>query len=221
MKICIIDYGVGNIRSVSSALQVLGIEAIITSDPALVAKANGIILPGVGAFKAGMQNLQDLNLLEVLREKVLVEKTPFLGICLGMQLLAEKSEENGLYKGLGFIPGVVKRIPVEADVKIPHIGWNEVRFSFRKTSLWENLEPRSSFYFVHSFYLDTDLVLISSYTDYGIPLTASIERENIFGVQFHPEKSQQAGLLLLKNFLDYVYTYEYSQTQAYSMSIVE
>lgn len=218
MSICIIDYNVGNIGSVSNAFQAIGIRADVTNDSVFIAKANGIILPGVGAFEAGMTNLHKLGLLEILYEKVVIKKTPILGICLGMQLFAQQGEENGLHNGLGFIPGVVKKIPTEAQVKIPHIGWNEIKFASKESVLLKNLELRSCFYFVHSFYLDTDSLLISSYTDYGIPLTASVERNNIFGVQFHPEKSQQAGLLLLKNFVNYVY--EYSEAQTHSMSVM-
>jgi len=201
--IAIVDYGMGNIRSVMNALAFLGAESELTANPARILDAERVVLPGVGAFNAAMQRLRQLELVPVLREAVLERCIPLLGVCLGMQLLAEAGEENGETEGVGLIPGRVRHIHHKAPGrKVPHIGFNSLAFR-RQSPLFAGLSERGDFYFVHSFCLDCPPEYVTSVAEYeGAELTATVERGLVFGVQFHPEKSQGNGLRLLRNFLD-------------------
>jgi len=194
----IIDYGVGNLRSVHKALESLGYTAEVTSDPGKIKEARGLILPGVGAFGDAMSSLQQSGLLEVVLEEIKKGK-PFLGICLGLQLLLGESEEWGeSTKGLGLFAGKVKRLP--AGLKIPHMGWNQLSFP-REHPLFQGVEENSFVYFVHSYYVDPeDKDTIIATTSYGMDVPAALCRDNICAVQFHPEKSGSIGLQILKNF---------------------
>jgi len=191
--IAIINYGVGNIRSIQKAIEFVGGKAVITRDVNVVREADGIILPGVGAFKAAMTNLKDF--IEVLREVTV----PILGICLGMQLFATESEEGGLHKGLDFIPGRVIKFPKNVG-KIPHMGWNQIRI-VRYHEVLDGIEDGSYVYFVHSYYVKTDDKYIVTKTKYGIDFASGIAKDNKIGFQFHPEKSSKVGLTILRNFL--------------------
>jgi glutamine amidotransferase len=202
-KISIIDYGMGNFQSVRNALELLGCEVRVSADPAALSSADALILPGVGAFGEAMNNLQQLKLVEPLRYAVLIERKPLLGICLGMQLLADSSVERGYYPGLGLIPGQVRKIPVSSGFRLPHIGWNDVAVR-TSNPLFRDLPDRCAFYFVHSYRFECDSAYIAGIADYGSDITAAVQRENIFGVQFHPERSQRKGLRLLGNFVDFV-----------------
>lgn len=198
--IAIIDYGVGNLSSVFNAFQTIGIEVEITNNPDRIRAADKIILPGVGAFKAGMQNLQKLSLIDVLKEEVMDKKKPFLGICLGMQLIFTKSYEGGETLGLGWIKGEVVRFDVEKKgLRVPHIGWNEVTCD-TKSSIFKGSPEKQHFYFVHSYYPVSQEEVSIGKCDYGFEFTAVLQKENIFATQFHPEKSQHEGLELLRKF---------------------
>lgn len=198
----IIDYGMGNVFSVQNALHALKTEVIISRDPAIIAQADHIILPGVGAFGEGMERLRAFKLLPVLEEEVIKNRKPFLGICLGMQFLATASEEYGVHEGLRWITGSVKRFERDEGVfRVPHIGWNEVQPRGENPLFREISNP--VFYFVHSYhFIADDKSTVVAVCDYGGEFTAAVQRDNIFGVQFHPEKSQKSGLQLLKNFLN-------------------
>jgi glutamine amidotransferase len=202
--IAIIDYEAGNLKSVYNAFEAVGCKPSITSQPNDLKKASAVVLPGVGAFGEAVETLRRKKITDVLNEEILVKKKPYLGICLGMQFLASESEENGNHKGFGWLKGRVRRIqPNDQNFRIPHIGWNNVEV-IKKNPLFEELEEDPVFYFVHSYYLEpTDDTVndISSTCWHGTKITASVQKENIFGVQFHPEKSQQAGLRLLANFV--------------------
>ncbi|OGS72941.1 MAG: imidazole glycerol phosphate synthase, glutamine amidotransferase subunit [Flavobacteria bacterium RIFCSPLOWO2_12_FULL_35_11] len=203
--ISIIDYNMGNLRYVANAFVALGQEVMVTSNPNDLRSASAIILPGVGAFSDGKRNLEKLGFIEILNEEVIEKGKPYLGICLGMQFLAQESYENGCHKGFGWINGNVKRIkPCESKYKVPHMGWNNVQVQ-RKDGLFVGLGEGPVFYFVHSYCLDIEessFNYVTSTCWHGVRITASVQKENIFGVQFHPEKSQGAGLKLLKNFVD-------------------
>lgn len=200
--ITVVDYGLGNLFSVAKAFEMLGAEVAITSDPEVVRVAERIVLPGVGAFGDGMRFLTERKLLPALEEAVKKNKVPFLGICLGMQFLAEVSNEYGEHTGLGWIRGGVEKIGAgEKGLKVPHIGWNELSMK-KEHPLFAGIKPNADFYFVHSFHLiPTDAEDLVAVTDYGGSITAAVARGNIAGVQFHPEKSQDNGLALLENFL--------------------
>ena len=200
--IVIIDYGLGNVFSVLNALNFLGVEAKISAEEKDIQSADKLILPGVGAFSQGMKLLEDKNLIPVLSEEVLVKKKPILGICLGMQLFAEISYEVGTHKGLGWIKNssVEKIFVSKSTLKIPHVGWESI--SYTDNFLFEGLDDHPEFYFVHSFYLKGPIDVVTSTFDYDGNFTASVQQDNIFGTQFHPEKSQKNGLKLLKNFVD-------------------
>ena len=200
--IVIVDYGMSNTMSVKNSLRALGAEVTISREKSVIESASHIILPGVGAFADGMRNLQEFGLIETLRRVVFDMKKPFLGICLGMQMLATTGEENGSQKGLGFIPGVCRRLRVdETTFRVPHIGWNDVEV-VQKDPLFTGIE-QPIFYFDHGYHLSPqDTSIIIGATDYGEKFAAAIKRDNIYGVQFHPEKSQHAGMTLLGNFLD-------------------
>ncbi len=202
MKITIIDYGLGNLASVKNALSHLGIEAVITNNPSLIQNSTHLVLPGVGSFEAGMEGLKKLGLVEILAEEVLEKKKPILGICLGLQLFAEKGFEYGEHGGLGFIKGVVEKIDTSVSkLPLPHIGWNNVSI-LGNHRITKNLDNEPIFYFVHSYhFIPKDKNIIAGVADYGTSITSIIEKENIFGAQFHPEKSHTDGMQILKNFI--------------------
>jgi imidazole glycerol-phosphate synthase subunit HisH len=202
----IIDYGMGNLQSVANAFAYLNCNAVISSDKEDVRKADAVILPGVGAFGEAMNNLRELKIIDELNRQVLEKKKPFLGICLGMQLIALDSTENGINNGLGWIPGHVRMIPIPSHLRLPHIGWNDIRVT-GKTPLFERIHKDFNFYFVHSYQMECDDCYIVAKCDYGVEVTAAIQHENIFATQFHPEKSQENGLRLLRNFVNYVESY--------------
>jgi glutamine amidotransferase len=202
--ITIIDYKTGNLGSIQNILKRIGENSVITSDKDEIERATKIILPGVGAFDTGMRNLLELDLVDILNKKVIVEKIPVLGICLGMQLLSNGSEEGSL-PGLGWIDGETLRFRFEdtMEYKIPHMGWNFIR-QHKESKLFENMYSDARFYFVHSYFFRANTekdVLLS--TTYEIEFTSAVEKGNILGVQFHPEKSHKFGMKLLKNFVDF------------------
>jgi glutamine amidotransferase len=201
--IAIIDYGMGNLGSVFNALQVLGFPAKIAAEPQDLHSARGIILPGVGAFGDGMRQLRERGFVDALEAEVRQQGKPFLGLCLGLQLLATKGFEHGENAGLGWIPGVVDRLTPAAEhvpLRVPHIGWNDVRF-LRSDGLYAGAGAAQSYYFVHSFALrPDDPEVVSGVCDYGGEFVASVEWQNISATQFHPEKSHKMGLHLLKNW---------------------
>lgn len=201
-QVVIVDYKMGNLKSVMNALNHLGCDAIIADNKNEVSKAEAIILPGVGAFGMAMKNLTDLGLIEILNKKVIDEKTPFLGICLGLQLIAEDSEEKGFNKGLGWLPGHVRYIRTN-ELRVPLVGWNNTKI-FKQEPIFKGMVDTPDFYYVHSYQLECDQEYIAATCEYGEPITAAVQHKNIFAVQFHPEKSQFNGLKLLKNFLNYV-----------------
>ncbi|HCU25764.1 MAG TPA: imidazole glycerol phosphate synthase subunit HisH [Deltaproteobacteria bacterium] len=198
--IAILDYDMGNLRSVSKAVEHVGGKCQVTRDPAVVAKADKLILPGVGAFKDCMENLRSYRLIEAIREFI-DSGRPFLGICLGMQLLMDESEEGGTHSGLGIIPGKVLRFSSEAGIKVPHMGWNQLKVA-AKSDLFSEMEAEYV-YFVHSYYVvpKHPRKVVAATTDYGLRFAAALEQENIFATQFHPEKSQKVGLALLGRFV--------------------
>ena len=193
----------GNTRSISNAFNLLGEEVLITDNPTKFSDVEAIILPGVGAFSDGMQNLRQKGLIEVLEKEVTKKKKPYLGICLGLEFLAEKSFEGGIHQGLGWVKGTVTRIQPNTKLKVPHIGWDDT-IILKNDGLFKDIEE-PVFYYAHSFYLrvdDTDKDVITSICDYGgTPITATIQKDNIYATQFHPEKSQSTGIKLLENFL--------------------
>lgn len=201
--IAIVDYGMGNIRSVSKAIEAVGGEALITQNPEEIKKAKAIVLPGVGAFRDCIGNLTEFGLIETVKEEILTGK-PYLGICLGMQILFTESEEFGICKGLNLIKGRVIRFNLPQEYKIPHMGWNTVTFK-KKSKILSDVPDSSYFYFVHSYYVvPEESKVIGGVTDYGIEFTSIIIHENIFATQFHPEKSQKMGLKLLSNFIQLI-----------------
>ena len=195
--IAIIDYGMGNLRSVQKALEKVGAETLITQNPVDIQNAEKIVLPGVGAMQPAMQKLQELKLIDPIKEAIHLGK-PFLGICLGLQLLFEKSFEGGEVEGLGVFPGTVERF---TSLKVPHMGWNQIKIKKAECPLFSGVESLSNFYFCHSYFVNPKSPsIIAAATDYGIEFASAVARDNIFGVQFHPEKSQNLGLEILKNF---------------------
>src|SRR3989338_1870466 len=214
--LAVIDYGMGNLRSVAKALEAAGAADVrITSDPEIISQADKIVLPGVGAIKEAMRELRRLGLIKVIKDNIF--KKPFLGICLGLQLLFSESEEGGKVKGLGIFPGKVKRFPDK--LKVPHMGWNQIKIKNQKSpakagsrrmlsnrrekvKILKNTTDNAYFYFCHSYYVTPkDKRLIAATTDYGREFVSAIARDNLFACQFHPEKSQKAGLALLSNFV--------------------
>jgi len=213
--IAVIDYGMGNLRSVAKALEAAGAQDVrITSDPEIINQADKIVLPGVGAIKEAMRELRRLGLIKVIKDNIF--KKPFLGICLGLQLLFSESEEGGKVKGLGIFPGEVKRFPNK--LKVPHMGWNQIKVpaadgsayggksynlkSKNKNLFLNNIPNNAYFYFCHSYYVvPKDKSLIAAKTDYGIEFVSAIAKDDLFACQFHPEKSQASGLALLRNFV--------------------
>lgn len=201
-SIAIVDYQMGNLRSVQKALEHVGASAEITSEPESILAADKVILPGVGAFGDAINELHARNLVEPLRQCVAMDK-PFLGICLGLQLLFDKSYENGEHTGLGILKGKVIKFALPPEFKVPHMGWNRVHAEQPDVPLMKGLSPEPFMYFVHSYYVvPDDPSIIWLTTDYGERFCAAIRRGNLFATQFHPEKSQKEGLQLLKNFAE-------------------
>ncbi len=199
--IAIIDYDAGNIKSVEKALQFLGEEVVITRNPEILLSASKVILPGVGAFGDAMSRLTEYGLVDVIK-KIVDNGTPFLGICLGLQLLFDSSEEAPGVKGLGILPGKIVKFPNEIGLKIPQIGWNALKQP-NKGKLFEGIEDGEFVYFVHSYYLIADnFDDVVATTEYGVTVHASVERNNVFACQFHPEKSSEVGMKILKNFIE-------------------
>lgn len=198
MQIAIIDYGMGNLKNVQKAFLALDSLAIITSDKSLLSAATHIVLPGVGAFQDAMRQLNETGLAEVIKEHI-AKKKPFLGVCLGMQLLFEKSYENGEHVGLGILPGNI--VKLQGSFKVPHMGWNTLEI-IKPNPIFEGIREESYVYFVHSYYLETDEDIVSSYTTYGKRIAASVQRDKVFAMQFHPEKSGDVGMNMLKNFIN-------------------
>jgi glutamine amidotransferase len=197
--IAIIDYDIGNVRSVQKAFEYLGYQAEITDDHHKILTAEGVILPGVGAFSDAMDSLKYKNLISPLNEVVEMQK-PLLGICLGMQLLFERSYEGGSFDGLGYIPGDIVRFRNDLDLKIPHIGWNELEVD-NTCELFKTTIMNDYFYFVHSYHLScNDQEYATAWTNYGIKIPVATQKGNVFGTQFHPEKSGKSGLKILKQF---------------------
>ena len=197
-RIAIVDYKMGNLRSVQKGFEHAGVaDVVVTDDPAVIGSADGIVLPGVGAFRDASANLRESGVEDVLRHRI-GQGTPFLGICLGMQLLADIGLEEGEYTGLGLVPGVCDKLP--AGVKIPHIGWNTVEFP-RDSPLFAGIPESTAFYFVHSYRLvpRDDGAIVGS-TEYGVRFCSAVQSGNVYAVQFHPEKSSTMGLKLLENF---------------------
>lgn len=198
--IAIIDYDAGNIRSVEKAVLALGEQPVVTRDREQILSADRVILPGVGAFGDAMEKLQRYELVDVIHEAV-QRGIPFLGICLGLQLLFERSDESAGVEGLGILKGEILRIPEQKDLKIPHIGWNSLTFP-RKGRLFAGIEEDAYVYFVHSYYLKAaDESIVTATTQYGTGIHASVEQGNVFACQFHPEKSSDVGMKILNNFL--------------------
>ena len=200
--IAIIDYDAGNIRSVEKALKSLGQDTSVTRDRDVILKADKVILPGVGAFGDAMDKLRKYGLESVIHE-VAEAGTPFLGICLGLQLLFERSDETPGIEGLGILRGEILRIPGGGGLKIPHIGWNSLTYP-SKGSLFAGLPEETYVYFVHSYYLKAEEPeIVKAVTQYGVTIHAAVEKDNLFGCQFHPEKSSGVGLKILNNFIEY------------------
>lgn len=199
--IAIIDYDAGNIKSVEKALLAMGETPVLTRDPEVILHADHIILPGVGSFGDAMENLTKFGLVDVIHEAI-DRKIPFLGICLGLQLLFESSEETPGVAGLGILKGKIVRIPEGPGLKIPHMGWNSLTVR-EGASLFKGLEKEPYVYFVHSYYLQAeDPDIVAATAQYGVTIHASVEKGNVFACQFHPEKSSKTGLAILKNFLE-------------------
>lgn len=200
--IAIIDYGMGNLKSVQNAFTAVGYKTVITDDLNQIKKASALVLPGVGAFRDAIKSLKDKKIDKELIKAIRRGK-PFLGICLGMQLLQTFGEEGGFFEGLNIVSGKVKKLP--SSVKCPHLGWNKIKFTHNSNHninpIFRDVPDESYFYFVHSYYCEVDnQKIIYSTTDYGLVFTSSIWKDNLFGVQFHPEKSSTLGLKILKNF---------------------
>lgn len=199
--ITIIDYGMGNLRSVQKAIERVGSSATITSCPEEIATAEKLILPGVGAFRDAIQALHEHQLVDVIHESIDAGK-PFLGICLGLQLLFELSREDGEYGGLSVVPGSVERFEDMGDLKVPHMGWNQLCDVSSDNPLFAGIDPSAWFYFVHSYYVvPRDDSWVAARTEYGPRFVSAIHRDNVFATQFHPEKSQKTGLQLLTNYI--------------------
>lgn len=205
--ITMIDYGAGNIRSAQKAFEHLGADIQLTEDPEAVLKADKLVLPGVGAFGSGMAGLHDRHLPEAMQTAVR-RGVPFLGICVGMQLMFDESDEMGHHAGLGMMAGKVTRFPdhlksaADQPLKIPHMGWNQLEPAW-ESPLLDGIHHGDYTYFVHSYYCDpTEATAVLAWTDYGFPFAAVVAKDNVYGLQFHPEKSQQVGLRILQNFLE-------------------
>jgi glutamine amidotransferase len=208
MKVGIVNYGMGNLGSVRRALEGAGAEVFVAEHPSALYEANRIVLPGVGAFFEGMTRLRDGGWAETLVKLVNEHGRPLLGVCLGMQMLASRGTEGGDTPGLGFVEGEVVRLDtLGCCLRIPHIGWNDIRYGVEDSArgLFAHIPQQSDFYFVHSYaFRAKHEVDVAAITDYGVPVVAAVVHGNVFGTQFHPEKSSKAGRQLLRNFLDYV-----------------
>ena len=201
--IAIIDYDAGNIKSVEKAFQALGEEIVITRDNDILLNADGVILPGVGAFGDAMEKLKEYQLIDTINE-VVKRNIPFLGICLGLQLMFESSEETPGVEGLGILKGKIVRIPDGEGIKVPHIGWNNLTYP-NLGRLFKGISEKSFVYFVHSYYLQAeDPSIVKAATEYGVNIHASVEQGNVFACQFHPEKSSCVGMQILQNFINVV-----------------
>ena len=199
--IAIIDYDAGNLKSVEKALIRVGADPVVTRDAKVITQADKVILPGVGAFGEAMEKLESFDLVGPIKE-VVAKGTPFLGICLGLQLLFEYSEEKEGCKGLSLLKGGIKRIPDAPGLKVPHMGWNSLKVT-ENAKLFRNLPENPYVYFVHSYYLQAeDPAIVAATTEYGVTIHASVEKGNLFACQFHPEKSGETGLGILKNFVE-------------------
>lgn len=207
MKIALIDYGMGNLKSIENALAAIGYHnVVVTADARQIEQSDFIILPGVGAFRDAMKNLKSRNLVDILNEQVKVRKKPVLGVCLGMQLLFESSAEGGRIEGLGWIPGSVELMELPDQYRVPHVGWNDLIIS-PDCETFEGLTADKNFYFVHSYHAVCDSEHVIASFDYGNKMTAAVQYQNVIGMQYHPEKSQNNGLHILKNV--------FSQAQRY------
>ena len=202
-KVVIVNYGVGNTHSVSNALKYLDYKVIISNQESHIKEADVLILPGVGAFDAAIKNLRVHNLHNILGEEVLVNKKPILGICVGMQMLATSSEEHGKHDGLNWIEGEVVRLDLPEDFTVPHVGWNNVEVK-SKDPLFERNKEGANFYFDHSYHYRCAPEYLAASCNYGIEVAAAVQKDSIFGVQFHPEKSQISGLKLFRSFIQSV-----------------
>ena len=197
--IAIIDYGMGNLRSVHKAFEAVGHEAVVTRDPRIIADASHVVLPGVGAFGDCMANLTQYELVGPIRAAIQSGK-PFLGICLGMQLLFTESEEFGIHKGFDIIPGKVRKFELNPMLKVPHMGWNDIQI-VRPAPPFEGIRTGSHCYFVHSYYVEpADSGVVASVTAHGLPFASAVWKDNVVACQYHPEKSQDVGLRIIKNF---------------------
>lgn len=198
--IAIIDYGAGNLSSVKKALNYLCAESEITQDKNKILSASHVILPGVGSFKDAMDSMKERNLVDTVKEAACTK--PFLGICLGLQLLFESSEESPDTEGLGILKGKIVSIPKDNGLKVPHIGWNSVNLK-QQSGIFSGIDDESYFYFVHSYYLkDADEDVVAAETQYGVTIQCAVQKDNLCATQFHPEKSSKAGLKILKNFIE-------------------
>lgn len=203
--VAIVDYGMGNLQSVKNAFEAIGAIAVIAREPAEVRDADKIILPGVGAFGQAMAALRSRGWVEVLEDEVQQKRKPLLGLCLGMQLLASNGTEGGALPGLGWISGIVEELPGNADIRVPHVGWNDVTVT-PHSRMYEGLGDLQAFYFVHSYVLDAyEPNIVNGVCTHGISFVASIERGHIWATQYHPEKSQRVGLKVLTNFLTHTF----------------
>lgn len=198
--IAIIDYGAGNLSSVKKALNYLCAESEITQDKNKILSASHVILPGVGSFKDAMDSMKERNLVDTVKEAACTK--PFLGICLGLQMLFESSEESPDTEGLGILKGKIVSIPKDIGLKVPHIGWNSVNLK-QQSGIFSGIDDESYFYFVHSYYLkDADEDVVAAETQYGVTIQCAVQKDNLCATQFHPEKSSKAGLKILKNFIE-------------------
>jgi glutamine amidotransferase len=199
--IAIIDYGVGNLKSVEKAFQFIGADAVVSSEAEFILKADAVVLPGVGAFSDAMDSLRKAGMADVVKE-VIADNKPFLGICLGMQLLFDYSEEGGQrVEGLGIFKGSIRQLPLDMNLKVPHMGWNHLNIR-KEQNLFKNLDEAPYVYFVHSYFLTAeDREIVVATTNYGIEFDVAINKGKVFATQFHPEKSGEAGLTILKNFI--------------------
>lgn len=200
-KITIVDYGVGNVYSVYNSISRLGYKVSISSTEEVIRSADFLVLPGVGAFEAAIHNLKSKKLDTVLTEEVVYRGKPILGICVGMQMLATVSEENGVHEGLNWIEGQVIKLDLSKGFSVPHVGWNDVQV-IKKLPLFDRNGDRPHFYFDHSYHFRCDAKYIAATCDYGMEVVAAVQKDNIYGVQFHPEKSQTMGLKLFRNFFN-------------------
>lgn len=199
--VAILDYDAGNIKSVEKAFKYLGADVVTTRDEKEILRADHVVLPGVGAFGDAMGKLNEYGLVDVIK-KTVSSDIPFIGICLGLQLMFDSSDESEGAKGLGIFRGKIRRIPAEGGLKVPQIGWNDLTY-VKEGRLFKGIPEHSYVYFVHSYYLDAqDKDIVTATTDYGVRVEASVEKGNVFACQFHPEKSSEVGMQILKNFLE-------------------